>query len=268
MPGLYLTRIERIAAEAPASVFPWSVPIVRELRSLEFRAPVTLLVGENGSGKSTLLEGLAVGMDAIAMGRTDLDRDETLSGARTFAGGFRFVRRRRPSVRLFMRAEDVFGFTRRVTMEMRDLQGMEEELRRGFPEGSAAQQRAVGAVAGERRAFERRYGADPDARSHGETFLGLLQARVVPRGLYFLDEPETPLSPIRILALIALLKDRVARACQFVVATHSPILMAFPGAEIKLLEGAEIRSVGYDDIDHVRITREFLNDPRAFLRRL
>jgi predicted ATPase len=266
--GLFLTGIRRRAPAVQPPGFPWSLPLFRDLAALDFSAAVTLLVGENGSGKSTLLEALAVGMDAVAVGRADLARDETLAGARELAGAFRFRRRRHPPVRLFFRAEDVFGFTRRVAGDMQALHAMEDELRQRLPDGSAAQRRAVGVIAGERHAYERRYGADPDARSHGETFLALLETRLAREGLYFLDEPETPLSPIRVLALIALLKDRVDGGSQFVIATHSPMLMAFPGAEIKLMNNATIRSVPYDEVEHVRLTREFLNDPAAFLRRL
>ncbi len=90
----------------------------------------------------------------------------------------------------------------------------------------------------------------------------------MPRGLYFLDEPETPLSPTRVLALLAILRDRVAEDCQFVIATHSPILMALPQADIRLLEDGAIAPVAYPDVEHVRITRAFLDDPESFLRRL
>ena len=92
--------------------------------------------------------------------------------------------------------------------------------------------------------------------------------RLVPNGLYFLDEPETPLSPTRVLALIALLAERVRQGCQFVIATHSPILMALPDATILLAEDGRLRPTGWNDLDHVRVTRAFLNDPAATLRRL
>jgi predicted ATPase len=85
---------------------------------------------------------------------------------------------------------------------------------------------------GQRWAIENRYGQDPDARSHGEVFLSVLASRLTPAGLHLLDEPETPLSPRGILQLLALLQDRVARGCQFIVATHSPMLLALPDAEI------------------------------------
>jgi len=97
------------AAIDPAA-FPWSLPLVRDLAELAFTTPVTFLVGENGSGKSTLLEGIAAGMDAVAAGSRDLRRDPSLQPARDFAAGFVFARRRHARTRLFLRAEDVFGY--------------------------------------------------------------------------------------------------------------------------------------------------------------
>ena len=91
---------------------------------------------------------------------------------------------------------------------------------------------------------------------------------VRPSGLYFLDEPETPLSPTRVLALLALIVERVASNCQFLIATHSPILMAVPNAEILLLEDGAIKPVAYEDVEHVVVTKAFLQDPVKFLGRL
>jgi predicted ATPase len=245
-----------------------TLPLFRGLDRLDFRARVTFLVGENGCGKSTLLEGLAAGVGAVAAGGRDLERDPTLAAARTFARAFRFQRARHPRTTLFLRAEDVFGFTLRVRRDIEGLSAVEAELRSTLREGSWGQRLATGTAAKERAALTRRYGADPDARSHGETFLHLLQQRLQPRGLYFLDEPETPLSPTRVLALLAILKDRIAQDCQFVIATHSPILMALPGAQILLLEADAITPIEYGLVEHVRITRAFLDDPESFLRRL
>jgi predicted ATPase len=228
---MFLSSLRRRpdAAIDPAA-FPWSLPLVRDLAELAFTTPVTFLVGENGSGKSTLLEGIAAGMDAVAAGSRDLKRDPSLQAARDFAAGFVFARRRHARTRLFLRAEDVFGYTGRLAADMEELATIEQELTH-LPEGPG-RDRATAMARGQRAALIRRYGDNPDARSHGETFLALLRTRLVPNGLYFLDEPETPLSPSRVLALIALLADRVAQGCQFIIATHSPILMALPGATI------------------------------------
>ena len=267
MPALRAARFER---PENARDFPWTVPVLRELRGIEFTAPVTFFVGENGSGKSTLLEALAVAAEAVALGAADLESDPTLAAARTLAASITLsLGPPRPRTRLFVRAEDVFGFVKRVGEEMRGLHELEAEyLAQGPPPRGSGLDRARGSVAGQRGALAERYGDDPDARSHGETFLAFLQQRVVPRGLYFFDEPETPLSPTRVLALIALLRDAVDEGSQFVIATHSPILMATPGADIRLFEDGTIRSVPFDEVEHVRVTRDFLNAPERYLRHL
>lgn len=115
--------------------FPWTLPVVRDLETLTFTEPVTFLVGENGSGKSTLLEGIAAGMDAVAAGARDLQRDPTLQAARDFAAGFVFARRRHARTRLFLRAEDVFGYTGRLTGDIAELGEIEQDLAK-LPEGS------------------------------------------------------------------------------------------------------------------------------------
>ena len=262
---VYLSALRRRPdAAIDRERFPWTLPVVRALEELAFTTPVTFLVWENGSGKSTLLEGIAAGMDAVAAGARDLRRDPTLQAARDFAAGFVFVRHRHARTRLFLRAEDVFGYTGRLTSDISELSDIERDLAQ-LPEGSG-RDRATAMARGERAALTRRYGDDPDARSHGETFLALLQTRLVPNGWYFLDEPETPLSPVRVLALIALLADRVRQGCQFVIATHSPILMALPNATILLAEDGQLRATEWNELEHVRVTRAFLADPAAYLR--
>jgi predicted ATPase len=262
---VYLSALRRHRAGDEVGV-PWSVPVVASLEALEFTTPVTFFVGENGSGKSTVLEGIAAGMRAIAVGSADLDKDDTLQAARQFAAGFRFERRQQPRTKLFFRAEDIFGFTRRMLHTMTDLGRIEEEFRRRFPDGSYGQKLAMGATRGQRRALEGRYGEDPDARSHGEVFLGLLASRLVPGGLYLLDEPEAPLSPRGVLQLIALIKDRVGQSCQFIIATHSPMLLAFPAATIYVFGDGAVMRTPYADVEHVQLMKLFLDNPQRFLK--
>jgi predicted ATPase len=262
---VYLSGLKR-RSSASASEFPWTVPVVASLDTLEFRTPVTFFVGENGSGKSTVLEGVAAGIRAIAVGSSDIDKDETLKAARAFAAGFTFERHEQPRTKLFFRAEDIFGFTKRTLHTMRDLADLEDQFRRSFPEGSYGQGLAMGVARSQRLELEERYGQDPDARSHGELFLGLLASRMVPGGLYLLDEPEAPLSPRGVLQLIALLKDRVAVDCQFIVATHSPMLMAFPEATIYVFDGGTVKATPYSEVEHVQLTKSFLDNPQRFLR--
>ena len=116
--------------------------------------------------------------------------------------------------------------------------------------------------------MERRYGVDLDANSHGQSFLRLFSDRLVPGGLYLLDEPEAPLSPQSQLALIALIGEMVRKDAQFVIATHSPILLAFPGALIYSCDRVPMEAVRFEELEHVVLTRDFLNDPARFLRHL
>jgi predicted ATPase len=116
--------------------------------------------------------------------------------------------------------------------------------------------------------MERRYGVDLDANSHGQSFLRLFQSRFVPEGLYLLDEPEAPLSPQSQLALMAMMSDMIAKRGQFIIATHSPILLGFPGARIYSFDAPPVSEVEYASLEHVALTREFLNAPERFLRHL
>lgn len=127
---------------------------------------------------------------------------------------------------------------------------------------------ATGVIRVQRNKLIERYGDNPDACSHGESFLNVLKERMAPDGFYLLDEPETPLSPMRQIALLYLIHEHVLDGCQFIIATHSPILMAYPEASILLFDEGEIRKISYDEVEHVMVTRGFLNNPETYLRHL
>ncbi len=249
--------------------FPFDIPAVRSLSTLAFREPVTFFVGENGSGKSTLLEAIAVAADLPVVGSEGAREDQTLHAQRRLARLLRLVWRRRTHKGFFLRAEDFFGFAKRLSRMRSELQ---ERVREVETELADASPYARGLAQGPARSsladMERRYGVDLDANSHGESFLKLFGSRLVPDGLYLLDEPEAPLSPQSQLALIAMIADMVASEAQFIIATHSPILLAFPGAAIYTFDRTPVEPVEYGDIEHVNLTREFLNDPERYLRKL
>ena len=246
--------------------FPFSIPLIKKLKELKFRCPVTFFVGENGSGKSTLLEGIAAGVGSTVVGGSDIRGDKTLGHARRLAAQLRLVWEQRTHRGFFLRAEDFFNFAKRINETSAELEEMEQEFAKELKGYGLSL--AQGVVRGQRRALAGKYGEDADARSHGESFLQLFQARFVPGGLYLLDEPEAPLSPQRQLALLALLKEMVGQEAQFIIATHSPILMAYPGASILNFDRSPVKEISYDEIEHVSLTRAFLNDPALFLRRL
>jgi predicted ATPase len=114
--------------------------------------------------------------------------------------------------------------------------------------------------------LKNRYGEGLDVHSHGEGYLELFQSRFVPGGLYLLDEPEAALSPLRQLGLLSLLRVMVEQQAQFIISTHSPILMAYPGAEILSFDHTPLKIVEWDLLEHVTLTRDFLNNRDSFLR--
>ena len=249
--------------------FPFSVPVVKALETLELGTPVTFLVGENGSGKSTLLEGLAAAVGLPTVGSEAIRDDGTLSSQHSLGEHLQLAWTRRTHKGFFLRAEDFFGFTKYLARLRAELHGRLAEIDAEYADRSPyARGLARGPTAGSLAALERRYGVDLDANSHGESFLKLFRSRFVPGGLYLLDEPEAPLSPQSQLGLIAMMKDMVAEDAQFIVATHSPILLAFPNATIYTFDEQPPRRVAYDALEHVRLTRDFLNEPEAFLRHL
>jgi predicted ATPase len=267
----HLRSVGRKGGPAEDRVFPFSVPAIRTLERLELTGPVTFFVGENGSGKSTLLEGIAAAAHLPTVGAVEVAADETLAAQRRLATALRLGWSRRTARGFFLRAEDFFGFAKRLAQERSALLARVDEVAveyRAAPRSALAVGLAQGPARASLADMERRYGVNFDANSHGESFLKLFQSRFVPSGLYLLDEPEAPLSPQSQLALLALLADMVAQDAQFIIATHSPILLAFPGAAIYSFDRVPLAAVTYEELDHVTLTRDFLNRPERYLRRL
>jgi len=249
--------------------FPFNLPLIQSLQALEFSSPVTFFVGENGSGKSTLLEALACAAGSITVGSESVKTDPSLAAMRRLANQMRLVWQKRTHKGFFLRAEDFFGYARKMAQTRQELEDDLRSVDRDYQDRSAtAAAFARLPYANELGDIQRRYGDGLDARSHGESFLALFQSRFVPGGLYLLDEPEAPLSPIRQLALIAALKQMTAQEAQFIIATHSPILMAFPDALIYNFDVAPPQPVVYGDLEHVKLTRDFLDNPDAFVSHL
>jgi predicted ATPase len=195
--------------------------------------------------------------------------DVTLAAQRLLGARLRLSWARRTHKGFFLRAEDFFGFTKYLARLRTELRERLREIEVEYASRSAyARGLATAPTATSLADLEHRYGADLDANSHGESFLRLFRSRFVPGGLYLLDEPESPLSPQSQLGLMAMLKEMIAEDAQFIIATHSPILLAFPDSAIYSFDACPPRRVPYDDLEHVQLTRDFLNAPEAFLRHL
>jgi len=251
-------------------VFPFNVPVIQSLTTLNLASDVIFLVGENGSGKSTLLEAIACAVELPVVGSQAAHRDPTLKTVCQLADCFKLTWNKRTKRGFFMRSEDYFGFVRRLAgleSEMEaDIAAVDREYtgRSDFAKGLAKM-----AYVRELNSMRENYGENGlDSQSHGESYFTLFQSRFVPDGLYLLDEPEAPLSPTRQLTFLSLLKMAVAQRAQFIIATHSPILLAYPGATILSFDGQQIEQVDYDALEHVTVMRDFLNNPAAYLRHL
>jgi predicted ATPase len=209
--------------------------VIRALETLEFHPSVTFLVGENGSGKSTLLEAIAVACGFNAEGGTRAFNFATRASHSSLHEYLHVIRgSRMPRDGFFLRAESLFNVATQV-----------EQLGvTGYGDRSLHEQ------------------------SHGESFMSLMTNRFTGDGLYLMDEPEAALSPSRQMSLLTIIHRFVRRGSQLVVATHSPILMAYPDAHLYELSDRGIERVEYRDTDHYRLTRAFLDDPPAFLRHL
>lgn len=255
--------------ESDGSDFPFTVPVIRSLREIKFTSPVTFFVGENGSGKSTVMEALACAVESITVGSESVKTDKTLAPIRKLARYFKLAWTKRTRKGFFLRAEDFFGYARSMRQTREEMEREIENVERDYKGRSKyAADLAKSAYMGQLNAMQNRYGKDLDNYSHGEAFLTLFQARFAAGGLYLLDEPEAALSPTRQLTFISALKQMIEQESQFVIATHSPIILAFPNAQILQFRDGEIKEVKYNQLEHVNLTRDFLSNPENFLRRL
>lgn len=257
-----------VPSDAPAK-FPYTVPFVRQVKRVAFPA-VTFLAGENGSGKSTLLEALACAAELPTVGAESVNTDPTLADVRGFTRKcVKLVWSKRTRRGFFLRTEDFFGFAKRVAQDKADAQEALDEIDREYRDRSDYA-KGLARMPHSRSLFDirERYGEGLDANSHGEGFFKLFQSRFSGPGLYLMDEPEAALSPTRQLTLLSMLHQMVGQGAQFVIATHSPILMAYPRATIYAFGEDGLTEAPYDTLEHVVVTREFLANPGAYLRHL
>ncbi|WMJ22189.1 AAA family ATPase [Paludicola sp. MB14-C6] len=243
--GLYINDVI-LSKPIERTSYLYDIPSVNYLinnHKISFQKKVTFFVGENGTGKSTFLEAIAVAFGFNAEGGTknfsfstnqshsELWKHITLSKSKIAKDGF------------FLRAESFYNFASKIDQ-------MDSEP-------------SFGALI-----IDSYGGVSLHEQSHGESFLALVQNRFGGNGVYILDEPEAALSPMRLLTLLAEINELTKRNSQFIIATHSPILMTYPDAEILEFSQKGIQSVGYKDTEHYQITRRFLENPEQIYKYL
>lgn len=228
-PYLYSMSLDRMRVPS-FDAYPFDLPAVKHLSAFAFHPRVTFFVGENGSGKSTLLEAIAVAYGLNAEGGS---RNLQFATRETHSQLYRYLRLSKqailPADAYFVRAETLY--TMATALEQVGSPTLHEQ-------------------------------------SHGEAFMSLFCNRFGSRGLYLLDEPEAALSPQRQLQFLVLLHDYCKQGCQFLIATHSPIIMAYPDAAIHVIGERGLVETRYEETEHFRTTRNFLASPARSLKEL
>jgi predicted ATPase len=231
----FLKRVETVPERLDPSRHPFNIRAFSRGIDLTFRARVTFLVGENGSGKSTLLEALAECCGFNPEGGSRDHHREAREERSPLAQALRLSWMPKVSDGFFMRAESFYNFATYIEQ--------------------VSDMRAYG-------------GKSLHQQSHGESFLSLFTHRFE-QGLYILDEPEAALSPQRQLTFLGIIHElETPGHAQFIVSTHSPILLSYPGATVFSLDGSSIHEVDFRETDHYRVTRDFLNAPERFFKHL
>ncbi|AWI05529.1 AAA family ATPase [Clostridium drakei] len=220
-------------------IYPFSLEAVKNLNTLDFHPKVTFIVGENGTGKSTILEAIATACGFNPEGGT---KNFTFSTMNTHSELYKYLKLvkgvKRPEDGFFLRAESFYNVATNI-----------EELDR---EGGGP------------KIIDSYGGVSLHEQSHGEAFLSLLINKFRGNGLYILDEPEAALSPSRQMTMLARIHELVQQGSQFIIATHSPIVMSYPDSLIYELKG-EFRKVGYKDTEHFQVMKQFVNNTEKML---
>lgn len=219
-------------------IYPFSIPAFKGLESIEFKSGVTFFVGENGTGKSTLMEAIAFKCDFNTAGGGRNNVYEVPSSETALGEFIRLSWTPKITDGFFLRAESLYNFASYI-----DNLGPE--------------------------AYQAYGGKSLHAQSHGESFLSIFSNRFGKRGIYLLDEPEAALSPIRQLGLLRIIKELVQEGqSQFIIATHSPIILAYPGAQILDFDSSPITETAYENTSHYQITKGFMDNRELYLRKL
>ena len=246
--------------------WPYNIAAIKFAHNITLNDKVTIFVGDNGCGKSTLLESIAQYLQLPLIGG-HIGHHAGFEAARLLKPYMKVQWQAQTSKGFFFRAEDFSDFINMVDKEqqaryaqLRDLQGKVDD---------SIIQRMSESMNYSLHAMRKEYGDNMQAYSHGEAYLTILQTRILDKGIYLLDEPEAALSPLKQLSLMAFIIEVLkSNKAQFIISTHSPILMGFPDATLYQVQDDGMQAVAYKETDHYRVTKTFLDNPEYYLRHI
>lgn len=237
----YIRSIELKSEEISSfNKYPFSIPVIKNIGNLEFHPEVTFIIGENGSGKSTILEAIAVAYGFNAEGGTknfNFASKTTHSDLHQYIRIIKGVNIARSG--FFFRAESFYNVA--TNIEELDLESLGNRIIDSYG------------------------GVSLHEQSHGESFLSLISNRFTESGIYILDEPEASLSPFKQINMIKKINELAKNGCQFIIATHSPIIMAYPNSIIYEINGEKIRKVDYENTQHYKVMSSFFKNKDKIL---
>lgn len=241
MQNLFIKKIDIDKESIPnKNIYPFNIKVIKNFKTLHLNKRVTFITGENGVGKSTFIEALAVALGLPAEGGTENFRYETKNTTSNLANHLIISTYDRPKMKFFLRAESFYNFSSEV-------QRLVEE--------------------DDFYTLYSSYGGNLHTVSHGESFIQLVKNRFTENGLYILDEPEAALSPSRQMTLLCLIDELSKKGCQFIIATHSPILISYRDGEILDLNNS-FKTIKYEDTEIYRTYKMYLDKPYEMQRRL
>lgn len=263
-----MKHIESISIRGfDSDIFPFSLPLFKKSFTVELDKSIAIIAGDNGSGKSTLLEAIAYKLSLPAISSHSIITDDTFEPARKLFDNISIRWRNKTPHGLFFRAEDYIGFVRSISSMKSEMQKEIEEMKEyiqgeGFVRAKSVLQKQINEL-------ETKYKGKLEHKSHGEGFLEIFNSRIQQNGVYVFDEPEASLSPLKQLSLISLIMQANKNTdAQFIIATHSPIIMGIPDAAIYYITEQGVQQMLYEETEHYTIYKSFLDNKERFLRYL
>lgn len=246
--------------------FPYDIPAIKHAKNIDVSNRITFLVGENGTGKSTLLEAIAYRLQLPHMDGSGYSKN-SFDAARALLPYLELTWQSERSVGFFFRAEDFGDFLNSIYRTDASIASQLGDLGENVPKHIVDQMKD--SANHQLHHVRKHFGQELDSFSHGEAYLEIMNQKINSRGIYLLDEPEAALSPARQLTLISFINQHLKTYnSQFIIATHSPMLLAFPEATIYEITSENMEKSALEDTEHYTVTKSFLNNPDAFLRHL